>query len=334
MLALRTARMLEVRNSGFALHPKALAKFTSLLLAVCFHSTFRVSHSALAAQGGSGGYVISKTLNLVELPVTVKDRKGRFVSGLEQPNFRVYENGQMQGITLFRSEDIPVAAGLVVDHSGSMGSKRDEVMEGAKAFVQASNPQNREFVVNFSDTVTFGLPASVPFTSNLEDLQAALLATPASGKTALYDAVAAALERLQTDHSDRKVLVLISDGGNNASEHDFKQVLRMAQGASVVIYAIGLFEEYSADQNPKTLKKFSEETGGKAYFPNSAAEVVSVCQQIAADIRHQYTLGYSPPDSESGGYRKVQVSATALGRGKLFVHTRTGYFLPYGITGR
>jgi VWFA-related protein len=324
--------MLEVRSSAFGSRLKCLAQYTSLLLAISFQPSSRASLPALAGQGGSGGFVISKTLNLVELPVTVRDRKGRFISGLEQSNFGVYEAGQRQDITLFRSEDIPVSAGLVVDHSGSMGSKRDEVMEGAKAFVQAGNPQDREFVVNFSDAVTFGLPASVSFTSNLEDLRAALLATPASGKTALYDAVAAALERLQSDHSARKVLVIISDGGDNASQHNFAQVLRMAQSASVVIYTIGLFEEYGADQNPKVLKKFSEETGGNAYFPNSAAEVVSVCQQIAADIRHQYTLGYSPPDSEKGGYRKVQVSATAPGRGKLSVRTRAGYFLPSKIT--
>jgi VWFA-related protein len=324
--------MLEVRSSAFGSRLKCLAQCTSLLLAINFQPSSRASLPALAGQGGSGGFVISKTLNLVELPVTVRDRKGRFISGLEQSNFGVYEAGQRQDITLFRSEDIPVSAGLVVDHSGSMGSKRDEVMEGAKAFVQAGNPQDREFVVNFSDAVTFGLPASVSFTSNLEDLRAALLSTPASGKTALYDAVAAALERLQSDHSARKVLVLISDGGDNASQHNFAQVLRMAQSASVVIYTIGLFEEYGADQNPKVLKKFSEETGGNAYFPNSAAEVVSVCQQIAADIRHQYTLGYSPPDSEKGGYRKVQVSATAPGRGKLSVRTRAGYFLPSKIT--
>jgi len=303
-----------------------------LLLVACIQTSSGLSLRTSREQDNQNSYAISETVNLVELPVTVRDSKGQFVSGLEQPNFQVYENKLVQDITLFRNEDVPVTAGLVVDHSGSMGNKRDEVMQGARAFVQASNPQDLEFVVNFSDTVTFGLPPDIPFTNNTEDLQAALLATPLSGKTALYDAVAAALERLRKDQRDKKVLLLISDGGDNASKRNFTQVLRMAQSASVVIYTIGLFEEYGADQNPKVLKKFSEETGGNAYFPNSAAEVVSVCQQIAADIRHQYTLGYSPPDSEKGGYRKVQVSATAPGRGKLSVRTRAGYFLPSKIT--
>ena len=312
---------------------KCWVLYSSLLLAIYIQTSSALSLPVVAAQDGSNGYIISRTVNLVELPVTVRDRNGRFVSGLEKPNFRVYENGQVQDITLFRSEDIPVTAGLVVDHSGSMGNKRYEVMEGARAFVQASNPQDREFVVNFSDVVAFGLPADIAFTSNLDDLRAALLATPLSGRTALYDAVAAALEHFQNDQADRKrILLLISDGGDNASEHDFAQVLRMAQSANVVIYAVGLFDENSTDQNPKVLKKFSAETGGEAYFPNSVAEVVSDCQQIAADIRHQYTLGYNPPDAEKGGYRMVRVKATASGRGKLSVRTRAGYFLPSKIT--
>jgi Ca-activated chloride channel homolog len=319
--------MFEGRHGAVDSRLKYRSLCAFLLLAACIQTYSRLALPASAEQDSHSGYVISETVNLVELPVTVRDGKGRFVSGLEQPNFQVYENGLMQDITLFRSEDIPVTAGLVVDHSGSMGNKRNEVMEGARAFVQASNPQDREFVVNFSDSVTFGLPPGIPFTSNPEDLQAALLATPLSGRTALYDAVAAALERLQQDHGDKKVVLLISDGGDNASRHDFSQVLRMAQSANVVIYAVGLFDENSADHNPKILKKLSTDTGGQVYFPNSAAEVVSVCKEIAADIRHQYTLGYSPPNVENGGYRMVKVSVTAPGRGKLSVRTRAGYFL-------
>jgi VWFA-related protein len=300
----------------------------ALLLVACVQTSSGLPQPASREQDSHSDYVISETVNLVELPVTVRDSKGQFVSGLEQPNFQVYENGLMQEVTLFRNEDVPVTAGLVVDHSGSMGNKRDEVMQGARAFVQASNPQDRDFVVNFSDTVTFGLPLDIPFTSNTEDLQAALFATPLSGKTALYDAVVAALERLQKDKRDKKVLLLISDGGDNASRHNFSEVLRMAQAANVVIYTVGLFDENAADQNPKVLKKFATDTGGQVYFPMSPREVVSVCKEIAADIRHQYTLGYSPPNPESGGYRPVRVKVNAPSRGKLSVRTRAGYFLP------
>jgi|SRR5579872_465630 len=317
------------RKAVADLHLKYHSICAFLLLAACIQICFGPLAPSWAAQDSHKEYVISETVNLVELPVTVTDSKGRFVSGLEQPNFQVFENGQMQDISLFRNEDVPVTVGLVVDHSGSMGNKRHEVMEGARAFVQASNPQDREFVVNFSDTVTFGLPPDTPFTSNPEDLQAALLASPLSGKTALYDAVAAALERIREDKLDKnkKVLLLISDGGDNASRHDFSQVLRMAQAANVVIYAVGLFDENAADQNPKVLKKFATETGGQLYLPKSPEEVVSVCQQIAADIRHQYTLGYNPPNPEVAGYRTVRVKVNAPGRGKLSVRTREGYFL-------
>ena len=304
----------------------------ALLLVACIQTSSGLPQPAFGEQENQNSYVISETVNLVELPVTVRDSKGQFVSGLEQPNFQVYEKGLMQDITLFRNEDVPVTAGLVVDHSGSMGNKRDEVMQGARAFVQASNPQDRDFVVNFSDTVTFGLPSDIPFTSNTEDLQAALLATPLSGKTALYDAVAAALQRLQKDKRDKKVLLLISDGGDNASRHNFSEVLRMAQAANVVIYTVGLFDENAADQNPKVLKKFAADTGAQVYFPMSPTEVVSVCKEIAVDIRHQYTLGYSPPNPEGGGYRPVRVKVNAPSRGKLSVRTRAGYFLPSKTT--
>jgi VWFA-related protein len=133
---------------------------------------------------------------------------------------------------------------------------------------------------------------------------------------------------LQEDDRGKKVLILISDGGDSASRHSFADVLRMAQSTGVVIYAIGLLDEHNADQNPKVLEKLAATTGGEAYIPNSFVEVVNVCREIATDIRHQYTVGYTPPDSARPGYRKIHVSASAPGHGKLVVRTRAGYFLP------
>jgi Ca-activated chloride channel family protein len=301
--------------------------YLGLLFGTCVYASFSAP-SNLPAQDTSGPFTIKQQVNLVELPVTVRDHEGRFVSTLQMSNFRVYEDGRPQEITLFRNEDIPVTVGLVVDHSGSMAAKQLEVAEGAQAFVQASNPQDREFVVNFADEVSFGLRKDVAFTSNIDELRTALSSVSASGRTALYDAVAAALENIQNDSLDKKVLLLISDGGDNASKHNFAQVLRMAQTLNVIIYSIGLFDQYSADQNPKVLKKLSEETGGYAYFPTSYSEVISVCRQIADDIRHQYTLTYSPTDLGRSGYRKIRVTVTAPNRGKLLVRTRAGYYFP------
>ena len=280
------------------------------------------------SQENSARPVISSEVDLVVLPVTVKDRTGRFVSGLNEKNFQVSEDGKLQQIALFRQEDMPVTVGLVVDHSASMTAKNPEVLSGALAFVRASNLQDLEFVVNFSDTVAFDLPSGAAFTASLADLQAGLTARVDSGRTALYDALTAALRHIQTAPREKKVLLLISDGGDNNSQQQFSQVLHMAQTTSVAIYAIGLFDSYSADQNPRILKKLASDTGGQAYFPRSSAEVVSVCQQIAEDIRHQYTIAYSPVDRERNAYRKIRISVVAPGQGKMTAHTRAGYVLP------
>lgn len=280
------------------------------------------------AQTTSSPYVISRRVSLVLVPVTVRDAKGRFVSGLRESDFRLYQDGKLQNISVFRSEDIPVTAGLVVDHSGSMRSKNSKVMAGALAFVRASNPEGKVFVVNFSDEPVFGLPNDVPFSSNLEQLGEALRDSGGGGTTALYDAVFAALQHVQDDRTSKKVLLLISDGGDDASKHNFAQVLRLAQSSNTIIYTIGLFDEQSADQNPGILRKLARATGGESFFPTSTAEVVSICEAIAADVRHQYNLAYSPMENERSGYHRIRVSIQAAGHGKLFVRSRDGYFFP------
>ena len=304
-----------------------LALSVLCLVTVCVHA---LSNQALAGnhaqENPSPPYAITQEVNLVSLPVVVRDHRGHFVSGLKVENFKVQENGRPQAITLFRNEDIPVTAGLVVDHSSSMAARQLEVIEGAQAFVQASNPQDREFVVNFGETVSFGLPTNVAFTNDANVLRNALSTPYATGRTALYDAVLTAIQHLQEDDRDKKVLILISDGGDSASRHTLADVLRIAQTTGVVIYTIGLLDEHNADQNPKVLQKLAAYTGGEAYFPNSFVEVINVCREIAADIRHQYTLGYTPTDTTRPGYRKIHVGVTAPGHGKLFVRTRAGYF--------
>ena len=136
---------------------------------------------AFPAQDSSPPYVISKNVNLVVVPVVVTDKNGRFVSGLNSSNFKIYENGRQQQISLFRDEDVPVTAGLLVDHSGSMAAWRPQVIEGAKAFVQVSNPQDREFVVSFTETIALGLPPNIPFSNDVDVLQRALSGGPRGG---------------------------------------------------------------------------------------------------------------------------------------------------------
>lgn len=274
------------------------------------------------------GYVISREVNLVVLPITVRNREGQFVSGLTESNFRVYDNGKPQKIADFQSEDAPVSVGLLVDHSGSMVARSKEVIEGAMAFVEESNPQDQEFVVNFADKIMFGLPANVAFTSDPKQLKAALSIPYASGTTALNDAAVIAIRHLDLQPPIKKVLILISDGGDNASHHTFAQALRIAQTANVVIYTIGLFDEDSADQNPKALQLLAKETGGLAYSPSTSEDVIRVCRQIARDIRHQYTISYSPAEERANSYRKIRVDVITADQRKLLVRTRAGYFWP------
>jgi len=281
-------------------------------------------------QSGSGdGYTLKLNANMVILSATVLDRNNALVSGLGKDDFQIFEDGVLQQTRHFSHEDIPVTAGILVDNSGSMAPKRDDVIAAALAFARSSNPQDQMFVVNFNDSVSFGLPADTPFTDRPEQLQGALAGIRAIGQTSLYDGIAVALDRLKQGSRDKKVLILISDGGDNASKHTLAQVIDMAKQSTAIIYAIGIFDEQDGDQNPTVLKRFAKETGGEAFFPESSRNIASICEGIARDIRNQYTLTYIPViPSEDGIYRAIEVKATARGRGRLSVRTRAGYSVP------
>jgi VWFA-related protein len=271
-------------------------------------------------------YRISVDVDLVVLHATVLDGKGRFVSDLAERNFEVYQDGVRQTIRVFRHEDIPVTVGLVVDHSGSMLSKLGEVTEAARTFVRSSNAADRMFVVNFNEHVTMGLLGAQSFTNRPGELEAAILRAPTTGETALYDAVAAALDRLQTSDQDKKALIVISDGGDNASAHSLSEILKMAGRSSAVVYAIGIFDREDPDQNPGVLDRLAHDTGGEAFFPGQLNEVISICEGIARDIRNQYTIGFAPTGAaQPGAYRAIRVAAGGTAYGKLSVRTRSGY---------
>jgi len=285
---------------------------------------------ATGSQGEKAAPKISVNSNLVDLPVKVTDGQGRFVSDLNRENFRVYEDGRIQEITLFENGDIPATVGLVVDHSGSMHTKLPEVSAAAVAFARSSNPQDEMFVVNFNDFVSMELPANIPFTSDARMLEKAVSSVTARGRTALNDAISAALDQLQWAHRERQALIIVSDGGDNASKHTFAQVLAQAQRSKAVIYSIGILDpDDEGEQNPRLLKKLVKATGGEAFFPGSAKEVGSICQQVARDIRQQYTLGYAPSSAGARDvYRKIEVQVIAPGHEKLRVRTRAGYIAP------
>jgi Ca-activated chloride channel family protein len=271
-------------------------------------------------------YRISVDVHLVVLQATVRDRQSRFVSDLGEGDFEVYEDGVRQPIRLFRHEDIPVTVGLVIDHSGSMKRKLTDVIEAARTFVASSSPEDEMFVVNFNEKVTLGLPEAIRFTNRSDELARAISNTPAAGQTALYDAVAEAQDRLETGSRDKKVLIVISDGGDNASKHGLAEVLKKAEESTALVYTIGIFDDEDPDRNPGVLKRLARATGGEALFPERLDEVVAACERIARDIRHQYTLGYvSSNAAHSGAYRSIKVAARMTGKGKLLVRTRSGY---------
>jgi Ca-activated chloride channel homolog len=311
------------RTKGKFLRVVGLAAVVSALLSLA-----PARRAGAAMDGGAGQYTIPVNVSLVVLPVSVTNGKGNFVSGLHSQDFRVYENGLLQQITFFEPEDVPVTIGLVIDSSSSMASKRREVIAASLGLVQSSNPQDEVFVVNFNQRVSFGLPRSVSFTSNLNLLRDALSRTQPAGNTALYDAIAASLHHLKAGTGERKALVVVTDGSDNTSHVKFPDLLREAEASSSVIYAIGIFDQNYVD-SPKILRQLAKATGGEAYFPESLADISDTALQIAADIRKQYTIGYPPANrAPDGKLRLIRVRASAAGAGKLRVRTRSGYLIP------
>jgi Ca-activated chloride channel family protein len=272
---------------------------------------------------------IRLNVDLVVLHATVQNRGHGLVSGLGKEDFQVYEDGVLQQISSFSHEDIPVTVGLVVDNSGSMQPKRAEVIVAALAFAHSSNPEDQIFVVNFNENVSFGLPENTPFADTAAPLEAALSKIAAHGMTALYDGVAAGLDHLKLGNRDKKVLIVISDGGDNASRHNLAQTMAVAVQSEAIIYTLGIFDENDVDRNPRVLKHLAKTTGGEAFLPASLKEIVPICERIARDIRNQYTLAYISTNlKQDGNYRAIQVRAGGPGRGGLSVRTRAGYHAP------
>ncbi len=274
---------------------------------------------------------ISTDSDLVLLDVSVKDSAGGFVSGLTKDQFKIFDGGREKPISVFEAGDIPVTVGLVVDNSGSMRNKRPEVVTAALTFVTESNPQDEVFVVNFNDRVRLGLPRQIPFSDDRNLLRSALLNNPVQGRTALNDALRVALSHLQKGHQAKKTLVLISDGGDNASELSQSDLIRLVEESRATIYTVGIYDEGDRDKNPGFLKKIAGITGGACFLPEHLTQMVEVCRKIAKDIRNRYSIGFIPsPQELDGSVRKLRVVAAAPDRGKLVVRTRTHYIAASG----
>jgi Ca-activated chloride channel homolog len=313
------------------LHRQAftLGRLVTLLVLIAVPGTARAQQSIRSHIPPADQYTLKVNVDMVVLRATAQDRKNILVSGLDKDDFQVYEDGVLQPIKYFSHEDLPVTVGLVIDNSGSMKPKRADVIAAALAFARSSNPQDQMFVVHFNEKVSFGLPDKVGFTDQVSQLEVALSRIAPSGETALYDAVGVSLEYLKKGNRDKKVLIVISDGGDNASKHKLNEIMALAGQPGVIIYTIGIFDEQDGDRNPGVLKRLAKDTGGEAFLPGSLKEIAPICERIAHDIRNQYTLAYVPTNrNRDGSYRSIQVKARAPGRGRLSVRTRTGYFAP------
>jgi Ca-activated chloride channel family protein len=284
----------------------------------------------LFLRGQSGeDFKFTANSDLVLLEVSVKDTKGGFASDLKKENFQIYENGKLQTISHFGKEDKPITVGLVLDDSHSMKPKRSEVINSALGFIDASNPRDEIFVTHFNDQVRHGLPAGTDFTDDVDLLRKALFSNPAQGKTAMYDGILDALHQLEAGKQDKKSLVVVTDGGDNASAHQFKDVLNAVQTTRATIYTVGVFDEEDPDRNPGLLRRLAAISGGIAYIPQHLEELEEICRGIAKDIRNRYSIGYVPVRvGDKSGLRNIKVSITDAGGQKFIVRARTSYLLP------
>ncbi len=291
-------------------------------------STSAPGHNGAIEKGRNGAYVLHTNVDEVLLNCTVIDSHGQTVTDLQKSDFRVWEDNVPQTVTAFLLQDEPVSMGILVDNSGSMRDKRGAVNMAALDLLRESNRQDSAFIVNFSDRAYL----DQGFTSDLVALNRGLSRFDTTGTTALYDAVAASADELSKHGPQRKqVLLIITDGADNASRLTLAEAIRRVQNlAGPVVYSIGLLyddDKQEAQQARNALETLSEETGGIAYFPNSLQDVQAIASNVASDIREQYTVAYNSSKPMSlGGYRLVRVEAVAPKHGKLIVRTKRGYY--------
>ena len=295
----------------------------SLMIAT---SEVRTGQSQGTSEDPAHPYVISLRVELILVNVTVLNKNGGFVSNLDKGNFQIDEDHIPQEIKVFQHGDVPVTVGLVIDSSSSMRSKRTEVIAAAMAFVELMNPQDQIFIVSFNEHPKLQLPEGKLFSNEPIELRSALNQSIPAGQTALYDALVLAFNHLNKGHHEKKALLIVSDGGDNASQYRFNQVLDMAQKSKATLYTIALISPEDPEQNPTVLKKISSISGGEFFSPSSVLEVANLCRRIAHDIRNQYTLGYTSSNlTRDGTFRSIKVIVNSPGANKFQVRAREGY---------
>lgn len=276
------------------------------------------------------GSIIHMNVDMVLVPVTVTDPLNRLVTGLEQEDFKVFENNGEQHIKSFAAEDAPVSIGIIFDLSGSMNSKLIRAKESILQFIKTANPQDEFFVIGFNDR-----PELIEdFTGSVEDIQARLATVRSGHRTALLDAIYYGVAKMKDARHERKALLVVSDGGDNRSRYTEGEVKSQVRESDVEIYSIGIFDPYAATpeerSGPLLLNELCEETGGRMFRVDDLSEMSDIAEKISTELRNQYVIGYTPRElRRDGKWRKVKVKLNPpQGLPPLTVHARTGYYAP------
>lgn len=275
------------------------------------------------------GTVITNT-DLITLTVTVTDIYGRFVSGLNKSAFSVLDEKQPQEIAFFSDDDAPVSVGVIFDVSGSMsGDKVRRARDALSHFIQTSHDRDEYFLIGFNSRAQLLLDHTLDGNSVLDKLT--FIET--KGSTALYDACYLGVERVTRGVHPKRALLVISDGQDNNSRYTFTELRRVLKESDVVVYGIGILSGGDVGSSlgmdgQGILEEMAAVSGGKAFFPRNNAEMDDIFEQIALELRHQYSIGYRPPNfANDGKWHHIKVKITPpRGLPRLFVRSKEGYF--------
>jgi Ca-activated chloride channel family protein len=270
-------------------------------------------------------------VDLVLVNATVTESFNRYVSGLEQEHFQLWEDRVQQKIAYFSSEDVPISVGVILDISGSMKDKISTAVDAAGTFLRTGNPDDEYFLMEFANKPQI----ATDFTTDITKLQSKLIFTAAKGMTAMYDAVYLGLEKLKDGSNPKKALLLITDGEDNQSRYTFSQVRDFVKEQDVQIYAIGIVDDWSSQLSAghtgrALIEELSEITGGRAFFPNSVYDLEDITTKIAIELKNQYVVGYhSTNKAEDGKWRKLRMTINPpKGINNLHIRYKTGYYAP------
>ncbi len=288
------------------------------------------------------GFTIGVNVDLVLIHTSVYDKNGIFVGGLKKDNFKVYEDGIAQAINAFSQEDVPISLGIILDTSGSMRTKIDLINKAALAFIRASNPDDQVFLVGFNDQAEL----LEDYTSDIDAITDALDNVVVTGGTALYDAIYLGVQKAQNGIKPKKAIVVITDGEDRDSYYKLDELVAKVQESDVQIYCVGflnqipdkgLFGRWSKsvpERARDALQRISEETGGKAFFPQKIPEINAIVTEIAHELRNQYSVGYvSSNTARDGSYRRVKIGLDPASLATTnHIRYRRGYFAPKAET--